>query len=283
MAVVIVLARVDHRARIILADMADTTTPAPSTASTASSSGAATHAQRRGPEPPDIFEKGGMKDGQPQRLNVRLFMQFLAFGGCNDARALGAAMQAAGVSGVVYEDANDAHGIGLLTFAEDPNFFLDRLRPMLHIAPFESLVQKPEYTMFGRTYSLGYEPDLTDVLLHRPRRTVLNPEWKWAVFYPLRRSGRFAQLPPDEQRVILAEHGTIGMSYGSADLAHDIRLDCHGLDKVDNDFVVGLIGKDLYPLSHIVHSMRKTQQTSLYLERLGPFFVGRAIWQSKLE
>ena len=224
-----------------------------------------------------------MKDGQPQRLNVRLFMQFLAFGGCNDARALGAAMQAAGVSGVVYEDANDAHGIGLLTFAEDPNFFLDRLRPMLHIAPFESLVQKPEYTMFGRTYSLGYEPDLTDVLLHRPRRTVLNPEWKWAVFYPLRRSGRFAQLPPDEQRVILAEHGTIGMSYGSADLAHDIRLDCHGLDKVDNDFVVGLIGKDLYPLSHIVHSMRKTQQTSLYLERLGPFFVGRAIWQSKLE
>jgi hypothetical protein len=28
--------------------------------------------------------------------------------------------------------------------------------------------------------------------------------------------------------------------------------------------------------------MRKTQQTSLYLERLGPFFVGRAVWQSPL-
>jgi hypothetical protein len=26
--------------------------------------------------------------------------------------------------------------------------------------------------------------------------------------------------------------------------------------------------------------MRKTQQTALYLERLGPFFVGRAVWQS---
>ncbi len=224
-----------------------------------------------------------MKDGAPQRLNERLFMQFLAFGSCNDSRALGAAMQATGMPGVVYEDVNDAHGIGLLTFSEDPNFFLDRLRPMLHIAPFASLVQKPEYTMLGRTYSLGYEPDLTDVLLHRPRRTVLNPEWRWAVFYPLRRSGRFAQLPPDEQRVILAEHGAIGMSYGSADLAHDIRLDCHGLDKDDNDFIVGLIGKDLFPLSHIVHSMRKTQQTALYLERLGPFFVGRAIWQSKFE
>ena len=29
--------------------------------------------------------------------------------------------------------------------------------------------------MLGRTYSIGYEPDLVDVLLQRPRRTVLNP------------------------------------------------------------------------------------------------------------
>jgi chlorite dismutase len=100
------------------------------------------------------------------------------------------------------------------------------------------------------------------------------------VWYPLRRSGRFAQLPIEEQRVILAEHGAIGMSFGAADYAHDIRLACHGLDKHDNDFVVGLIGKDLYPLSKIVETMRKTQQTSLYLERLGPFFVGRVVWQS---
>ena len=118
------------------------------------------------------------------------------------------------------------------------------------------------------------------MLLDRPRRTVLNPAWKWAVWYPLRRSGRFAQLPPEEQRVILAEHGAIGMSFGAADYAHDIRLACHGLDKDDNDFVIGLIGKDLFPLSAIVQTMRKTQQTSLYLERLGPFFVGRAVWQS---
>ena len=103
--------------------------------------------------------------------------------------------------------------------------------------------------MLGRTYSIGYEPDLPEVLLHRPRRTVLNPVWKWAVWYPLRRSGKFAQLPADEQRVILAEHGTIGMSFGVGDYAHDIRLACHGLDKDDNDFVIGLIGKELYPLS----------------------------------
>jgi hypothetical protein len=235
---------------------------------------------RRGPEPPDISEKGGMKGGQPQRADTRLFMQLLVFGGCSESSSLSDSLQQAGVAGVLYEDVNDPHGVALLTFSDDPAMFLDRVRPLLKQAPFASLVQKPEYTMLGRSYSLGYEPDLIDVLLHRPKRTVLNREWPWAVWYPLRRSGRFAQLPIDEQRVILAEHGAIGMSFGAADLAHDIRLACHGLDKDDNDFVIGLIGKNLYPLSAIVQAMRKTQQTSLYLERLGPFFVGRAVWQS---
>jgi len=236
---------------------------------------------RRGPEPPDLSEKGGMKNGQPQRSDARLFMQFLAFGGCENTRPLVDAIADTAISGVLYEDVNDPRGVALLTLSDDPNFFLDRVRPLLNGPLFRPLVQKPEYTMLGRTYSLGYEPDLEESLLRRPRRTVLNPAWKWAVWYPLRRSGKFAQLPEQEQRVILAEHGAIGMSYGVADYAHDIRLACHGLDKDDNDFVVGLIGKDLYPLSSIVQTMRKTQQTSLYLERLGPFFVGRAVWQAR--
>jgi hypothetical protein len=237
---------------------------------------------RRGPEPPDLSEKGGIRNGQPQRSDRRLFMQLLAFGGCQDTGALAGALSRAGVQGVLYEDVNDPRGVALLTFDEDPTFFLDAVRPLLNADPFASLVQKPEYTMLGRTYSIGYEPDLTDVLLQRPRRTVLNPAWRWGVWYPLRRSGRFAQLPAEEQRVILAEHGAIGMSFGAGDYAHDIRLACHGLDKDDNDFIVGLIGKELFPLSAVVQAMRKTQQTALYLERLGPFFVGRAVWQSSL-
>jgi len=235
---------------------------------------------RRGPEPPDLSEKGGTKNGQPQRSNERLFMQLLAFGGCHDPEPLARALSESGVTSVLYEDVNDPRGVALLTLDRDPNIFLDRLRPILNRPPFSSLLQKPEYTMMGRTYSIGYEPDLQEVLIDRPRRTVLNRDWRWAVWYPLRRSGRFAQLPADEQRVILAEHGTIGMSFGVADYAHDIRLACHGLDKDDNDFVVGLLGKELFPLSAIVQTMRKTQQTSLYLERLGPFFVGRAVFQS---
>ena len=210
-------------------------------------------------------------------------MQLLAFGGCTDTRPLADALAGSGLTAVLYEDVNDPRGVALLIVDQDPAVFLDRARRLLNAPPFGSLIQKPEYTMLGRTYSIGYEPDLKETLLDRPQRTVLNPAWNWAVWYPLRRSGRFAQLPADEQRVILSEHGTIGMSFGAADYAHDIRLACHGLDKDDNDFVVGLIGRELYPLSKIVQEMRKTQQTALYLERLGPFFVGRVVWQSKGE
>ena len=125
---------------------------------------------RRGPEPPDLSEKGGMKDGQPQRSDERLFMQFLAFGGSADSTQLADTLARAKISGALYEDVNDPRGIGLLTFAQDPDYFIDRVRPVLNGPEFSTLTQKPEYTMLGRTYAIGYEPDLTDVLLNRPLR-----------------------------------------------------------------------------------------------------------------
>jgi len=232
-------------------------------------------------EPPDLSEKGGLKDGVQQRSDNRLFMQLLAFGGCEDPQAVARQLETAGIAGVVYEDVNDPRGIAVLAVERDPSGFVERLRPQLKAGACGALSLKPEYTMLGRTYALGYEPDLDETLVERPRRTVLNPAWPWAIWYPLRRSGRFAQLTEQEQRTILAEHGAIGMTFGAADYAHDVRLACHGLDRDDNDFVIGLIGKDLFPLSAVVQSMRKTQQTSLYLDRLGPFFVGRAVWQHR--
>ena len=228
-------------------------------------------------EPPDISEKGGLKEGQPQRSDRRLFMQLMAFGDCSDPGAVARHMADAAEAVVVYEDLHDPRGIAVLTVGEDPDIFLNSVRPQLTSGPMKELVLKPQFTMFGRTYALGYEPDLQEVLLERPRRTVLNPDWPWAIWYPLRRNGAFAQLSQDEQRTILAEHGQLGITYGAADYAHDIRLACHGLDRDDNDFVIGLIGKQLYPLSALVQAMRKTQQTSLYLDRLGPFFIGRKV------
>jgi hypothetical protein len=236
-----------------------------------------TEQTRRGRiDPPDLDEKGGLRNGEPQRSSTRLFMQLLVFGEAPPAREVADAVAGAGLETVVYEDLNDPHGVAILGLSESPDVFLDRFLPAVRGA-VKSAQQKHDLTMFGRTYAIGYEPDLQDTLTGRPRRTVLNPEWKWAVWYPLRRNGAFARLPEEEQRKILAEHGAIGMAFGSADHAHDIRLACHGLDRNDNDFVIGLIGKELFPLSAVVQSMRKTQQTSLYLDRLGPFFIGRRL------
>jgi chlorite dismutase len=233
-------------------------------------------------KPPDLSEKGGRKGGEPQRSDERLFMHLTAFGGCRDTAAAAAHLAASPVSGVLYEDLNDPRGIAVLSLSTHPDHFIDVVRPLLNGGPFKELALKPEFTMFGRTYSLGYEPDLRESLIERPRRTVLSADWRWAVWYPLRRNGRFARLSAAKQRTILAEHGAIGIAFGAADYAHDIRLACHGLDRDDNDFVIGLIGKDLFPLSAVVQAMRKTQQTSLYLDRLGPFLVGRAVWKSAL-
>ena len=127
---------------------------------------------------------------------------------------------------------------------------------------------------------MGWEPDLVDALIDRPRRRVCSADLPWAVWYPLRRAGAFEELPESEQRSVLAEHGGVGQSFGRAGVAHDIRLACHGLSRDDNDFVIGLLGAELFPLSAVVQRMRKTRQTSRYLTRLGPFFIGRAFWQA---
>ena len=237
----------------------------------------ADHDKREKIEPPDLREKGGARNGEPQHSDTRLFMQLLAFTGCHDARGAFEHLSSLSLQTVVYEDLNDPSGIAVLALGTDPNAFMDVLRPALTRGPFATLTGRPEFTMFGRTYALGYEPDLQETLVDRPTRHVLNPDWRWGIWYPLRRSGKFAQLPPQQQRTILAEHGAIGMAFGAGDYAHDVRLACHGLDRSDNDFVVGLVGRDLFPLSAVVQAMRKTQQTALYLDRLGPFFVGRKI------
>ena len=226
----------------------------------------------------DVDERGA----NGQRSSRRLFMQLQVFGGCSDPKTLASALERTQIEAVLYADLHDARGVGVLSFAEDPAFFVTRLREVLGAEPFGALVPKPALAMIGRSYASGYEQDLDDWLLHRPRRTVLNPSWPWAIWYPLRRTGAFAKLAAQEQGAILREHGVIGRAYGEADLAHDIRLACHGLDSHDNDFLIGLVGRELQPLSHLVQAMRKTAQTSEYMASLGPFFVGHALWQSPL-
>ncbi len=227
----------------------------------------------------DLSEKGMLK-GWPISLDRRLFMKFTAFNGCASEQEAARALAAGSVEGTLYVDASDPTGIGFMAIAENPEVFATTLRDTFNQPPFSGMNHKGEFDMLGRTYSIGYEPDLEDTLLIKPRSKVLNPAFAWAVWYPLQRSKTFYVLPQDKQRQILAEHGSIGRRYGGAGLAADVRLACHGLDKHDNDFVIGLLGPNLFPLSAVVQEMRKTEQTSQYLDRLGPFFVGRSIWRS---
>jgi hypothetical protein len=226
----------------------------------------------------DVRERGANQ----QTAERRLFMQLHAFGGCADAKPLVRVLEASRVEAVLYHDVNDPRGVAVLGMSEDPAFFVGPFRDLLNGSPFGELRLKPELTMVGRTYASGFEADLDEWLLRRPRRTALNPAWPWGIWYPLRRTGSFARLSPQEQGTIIREHSVLGRAYGEADLAHDVRLACHGLDTHDNDFVIGLVGCELHPLSHLVQAMRKTVQTSQYLQGLGPFFVGHALWQSPL-
>lgn len=236
--------------------------------------------------PLDLSEKGAPIDGQPQRLDKRLFMQLLVVRplapGGNSGKTLGERIAKTGAGVVIYEDVNDPFSFGVLTFSADPAVFVDKVRPALLEAGTGSgtIALRDDMTMFGRTYSTGYEADLEYWMLRRPAETVLNEKWPWAVWYPLRRTGAFEKLEPREKGGILREHAEIGKSYGAADLAHDVRLACHGLDKNDNEFVIGLIGAELHPLSHVVQQMRGTRQTAEYISQMGPFFVGRAIFRS---
>lgn len=232
------------------------------------------------PPPPDMNEHGAPLRGQPQSMDRRLFMQLQVFTGCERADDLPPVLRDHGLECVLYLDATDPRGVGVLTLAEDPAVFAGAMRRALTAGPLARLVPRPGLTMLGRTYAGGREPNLEFFLFDRPRKTVMNPDHGWAIWYPLRRKPDFYQLPAEDQGRILFQHAQIGMAYGDADLAHDVRLACFGLDREDNEFVIGLVGRELAPLSKCVQEMRRTDQTAKWIASLGPFFVGRALWRS---
>ena len=229
---------------------------------------------------PDLVEHGAPVRGEAQSLETRLFVQLQVFTGCLDATPVVEAVRDSGLEATVYANLNDPRGVGVLLMSEDPTLFAGTGRALLTGSAFAALTPLPDFTMLGRTYSSGREPDLKDFLLYKVRRHALSPAYPWGIWYPLRRIGAFNRLPRGDQGRILMEHGTVGRGYGERGLAVDVRLECHGLDRDDNEFVIGLIGPDLYPLSKLVKDMRSTVQTAEYIRGMGPFFVGRVIYQA---
>jgi hypothetical protein len=235
------------------------------------------------PSPLDLSEHGRAGADGPQRLDRRLFMTLVVLD-CSEpgadviAERLRNTLGRCHLSATLYADLHHPRGLGLVATSEDPEDFTGPLRTILgDLSLLPGTQIRSDFSLLGRTYSTGFETDLLDWLIERPKRLLADPNSRYAVFYPLRRRGSFEHLDAGEKIAILREHGAVGRRYGEQNLAHDIRLSCHGLDRHDNDFVIGLLGRELLPLSHVVQSMRQTQQTAEYVEKLGPFFVGRTL------
>lgn len=239
----------------------------------------------KGLPPIDVNEYGGKKDGVKQSMNRRLFMQLLVFrvnGRPADGvgRGLLEILRAKKIPGVVYADTMDPRSVALLSWSEDPAHFVTKIRPLFSEAPLADVELRDDFNMMGRTYSTGHEPELAWTLLERPIENATNEAHRWAVWYPLRRKGSFAKLEGIDQSHILREHAALGIAYGQQELATDIRLACHGIDAGDNEFVIGILSRELHPASHLVQAMRKTRQTSEFIEKMGPFFVGHVLGTS---
>src|SRR5262245_40684915 len=85
----------------------------------------------------DVRERGAPRDGEPQVLDRRLFMQLSVFrcpaarDAAETVRELGTALRAREVPAVIYDDVNDPRGIGVLCWSEDPARFVTAVRPAL--------------------------------------------------------------------------------------------------------------------------------------------------------
>src|ERR1700691_2573222 len=92
----------------------------------------------------DLREKGGPRQGQPQGSDRRLLMQMVAFSGGLDAHALIAELDESGIEGVLYADVNDPRGVALVTWSDDPDFFVSTVRRLLSRPPFAEMTPKLE-------------------------------------------------------------------------------------------------------------------------------------------
>ena len=237
---------------------------------------------------PELREVGAPNGEERQYMSKRLYMQLRVLD--IDMKQISKSFDDfvetvkklfAKIPCVLYKDSSSSNSIGLLVWSEDPSLFTDEVsRALTHSSIAGKFSERPGWTMFGKTYSNGHEKDLNEYLFKKPIRTVMHDNWEWALWYPLRRRGPFYIQPPADQCRMLLHHAAIGKAFSDVGAAHDVRLKCFGMDALDNEYVVGIIGDDLHGLSRVVEEMRKTRHTAEFLESLGPFFVGKKIWSN---
>ena len=231
--------------------------------------------------PIDVNEYGGKKDGERQAMNRRLFMQLLVFdapaGEAADeiGKDLAAQLRHNAIAGVVYADASSPRGLGLLTWSEDPAHFVQAVRPL-----------------FARRLAAqgGPAPAVRDArphLRHGPRAG------------PRARAPAPRHPERDERRSTRGTSGTRSAararSRGStrrsraASCASTRRSAsptarpswrttsasrATGSTPRTTSSSSASSGASSTRFSHLVQTMRKTRQTSEYIAKMGPFFVG---------
>jgi chlorite dismutase len=175
------------------------------------------------------------------------------------------------IDGVIYGDANDHRGIGLLTWAADPGDILDNVHALLGGKRFSALTPRPGWVMFGRVSG--------DAAANTPE-VLLNGDRNWAAWYPVRNKAEWALLDDAAQAKVHKAHGTVAKSFTDDGRVAYVRLACHGIDPEDNDQIFGLTAGSLMDISLLQEAMRGTAQVATHVSKMGPVFVGRKIWQN---
>ena len=237
----------------------------------------------RRPDRPRPSAEKGTRDGERISLDRRLFVKFTACGNCRDVNAAAAnALDRAGVTGALYLDANDPRGIGLVAVSEDPEWFVTTWRDLLASPPLRCDGAKgrsstcwdaPIPSATSRTSSTCSSSGRSPA--SPTRRSAGRSGTRFAVPSPSRSS------PPPTSAA--SSPSTAPSATGTAPPGSPSTCASPATASTanDNDFIIGLLGANLFPLSSIVQAMRGTEQTSRYLESLGPFFVGRVAWQGR--
>ena len=175
------------------------------------------------------------------------------------------------IDGVIYGDANDHRGIGLLTWAADPGDILDNVHALLGGKRFSALTPRPGWVMLGCVS--GDAAATTPELL-------LDPNQNWATWYPQRNKAEWGSLGDAAQAKVLEEAGGVAKSSIDEGKVSYVRLACQGIDPEDNDHIFALTAANLLDINELQAAMRGTALLTTHLQKMGPVFVGRKIWQN---
>jgi hypothetical protein len=109
---------------------------------------------------------------------------------------------------------------------------------------------------------------------------VLHAEQRWATWYPIRNKPEWGTLDKAKKTAAQKEHGAVAKEFVDSDKVSYVRLSCNGLDPEDNDHIFGLTAGSLEDISLLQEAMRGTSQIANYVDKIGPVFVGRKVWQN---